>query len=150
MSFVDTVKYVNQLAVVDEFGGRGLAEKIRRFYIVFRATDECGNELQVSEDDVKEAVIEKDIIVTNYIGSNEWTISCLLNDHHYFFALEGSSFVNGVNIITVRIQDNVVDGYGKPVNLGNTSICVKFKKNDAELISSCYLSDFPSTFFLSK
>lgn len=150
MSFVDTVKYVNQLAVVDEFGGRGLAAKIRRFCIVFRATDENGNNLQVSQDDVTEAVLEKDIVVTNYTGTEEWTIAALLSDHHYFFALEECRFINGVNLITVRIQNDVVDADGKPVTLGDTAICVRFKKDDAELVSSCYLSDFPSTFFVSR
>jgi len=150
MSFVDTVKYVNQLTVVDEFGGRGLAEKISKFYIVFRATDYSGNELQVSNDEVKEAIEEHDIVITNYMGDETWIIAGLRNDHHYFFAFGGVRFVNGINIITVLIQDNVVDGDGNPVTLGNTSVCVRFNMECSELVSSCYLSDFPSTFFLSK
>ena len=152
MSFVDTVKYVRQLSVVDEFGGRGDADNISKFYIVFRATDDSGNDLQVSLADVQEALMEDepDIILTDYIGKEAWSIATLDSDNTHYFKLAGVDFKNNVNIITVKIKDNFKE---------DTAICVKFQqdvKNDdsstkkVELVSSCYLSDFPSTFYLKR
>lgn len=54
MSFLDKVKYINQLAVVDEFGGRGHADKITRFYIVFRVTDGSGNDIEVTKEEMED------------------------------------------------------------------------------------------------
>lgn len=152
MSFVDTVKYVRQLSVVDEFGGRGDADNISKFYIVFRATDDSGNDLQVSLNDVEEALQEDvpDIILTDYIGKTTWKIATLDSDTTRYFKLAGVDFRNNANIITVKVKDNFKE---------STSVCVKFQqdvKNDdgstkkVELVSSCYLSDFPSTFYLKK
>lgn len=152
MSFIDTVKYVRQLSVVDEFGGRGDADNISKFYIVFRATDDSGNDLQVSLKDVEEALLETvpDIILTDYIGKEEWHIGILENDTTCYFKLAGVDFRNNVNIITVKVKDNFKK---------DTALCVRFqqdvKNNDGstkkvDLVSSCYLSDFPSTFYLKK
>lgn len=152
MSFVDTVKYVRQLSVVDEFGGRGDADNISKFYIVFRATDDSGNDLQVSLEDVEEAMMEDvpDIILSDYIGKEAWQIATLDNDNSRYFKLAGVDFRDNVNIITVKVRDNFKL---------DTSLCVRFQqdvKSDdgstkkVELVSSCYLSDFPSTFYLKK
>lgn len=157
MSFVDTVKYVRQLSVVDEFGGRGDADNISKFYIVFRATDDSGNELQVSLEDVEEALMEAepDIILSDYIGKEVWHIATLDNDNTRYFKLAGVDFRDNVNIITVKVNDI----FHTDDKIKDTSICVKFlqdvKGDDgstkkAELVSSCYLSDFPSTFYLKK
>lgn len=152
MSFVDTVKYVRQLSIVDEFGGRGDADDISKFYIVFRATDDSGNDLQVSLEDVLEALMEDvpDIILTDYIGKEVWHIATLDNDDSCYFKLAGVDFRSNVNIITVKVKDNFKQ---------NTALCVKFqqdikdvdgKAQTVELVTSCYLSDFPSTFYLKK
>lgn len=157
MSFVDTVKYVRQLTVVDEFGGRGDADNISKFYIVFRATDDSGNDLQVSLEDVEEALLEgvPDIILTDYIGNEEWHIGVLKNSDTCYFQLAGVDFRNNANIITVEVKDL----FHTDEKMKDTSVCVRFQqdvKNDdgstkkAELVSSCYLSDFPSTFYLKK
>jgi hypothetical protein len=151
MSFVDTVKYVRQLQVVDEFGGRGDVNNISQFYIIFRATDDSGNEIHVSKEDVEAALKEDvpDIILTDYIGKTEWKIATLGEDNLHF-ELDGVDFRNNVNIITIKIRDSFKE---------DTTICVRFQqdvKDDAgstkkvELVSSCYLSDFPSCFFLNK
>lgn len=152
MSFVDTVKYVHQLSVVDEFGGRGDAGTISKFYIVFRATDDYGSDLQVSQDDVVAALMASapEMLLTDYIGNEEWHIGVLENDPSTYFKLAGVDFRNNVNIITVNVKDTFTQ---------DTAICVKFQENvtdeagkatTAELASSCYLSDFPSTFYLKK
>lgn len=152
MSFVDTVKYVRQLSVVDEFGGRGDADNISKFYIVFRATDDSGNDLQVSLEDVEDALMEDvpDIILTDYIGKESWKIATLDSDNSHYFKLAGVDFRNNVNIITIKVKDNFKE---------DTALCVKFqqdvkdadgKTQKVELVSSCYLSDFPSTCYLKK
>lgn len=152
MSFVDTVKYVRQLSIVDEFGGRGDANSISKFYIVFRATDDSGNDLRVSLEDVEEALMEDepDIILTDYIGKAAWQIATLDKDDTRYFKLAGVDFRDNANIITVKVKENFNE---------DTSLCVRFqrdvrdadgKKNKVELVSSCYLSDCPSTFYLKK
>lgn len=152
MSFVDTVKYVRQLSIVDEFGGRGDANNIRQFYIVFRATDDDGNDLQVSAEDVDAALLKvnPDILLTNYIGNDDWGIAVLSNDNTHNFYLGGVAFKNGFNIITVNVKETFT---------GNHAICVKFLQDETdtegnttkvELVSSTYLSDFPSTFYISR
>lgn len=42
MSFVDNIRYVRQLSVVDEFGGLGDPGKVSFICVVFRATDNDG------------------------------------------------------------------------------------------------------------
>lgn len=152
MSFFDTVKYVHQLSIVDEFGGRGGANNISKFYIVFRVMDDNGNNLQVSLEEIEETLLADvpGIILTDYMGSEEWHIGMLDNDDSTYFKLAGVEFRNNVNIVTVKVKETFAQ---------EAAICVKFQKSvtdksgnttTVELVSSCYLSDFPSTFYLKK
>ncbi|WP_277972987.1 hypothetical protein [Pantoea agglomerans] len=128
MSFVDKVKYISQLAVVDEFGGRGHADKITRFYIVLRVTDGSGNEVEVTAAEVEEAVAAKNIVLCDYPDNDDFIVS-------------GRQYKNNTNFIVVGLG-----GFS-----GSTSLCVSFRNDDGSVIAStAYLSDFPSCFFLNK
>ncbi|MGV2814526.1 hypothetical protein [Enterobacter cancerogenus] len=152
MSFIDTVKYVRQLSVVDEFGGRGDASNISKFYIVFGIMDDNGNNLQVSLEEIEAALMDDipGLVVTDYMGTEEWHIGLLDKDVTSYFKLAGVDFRNNVNIITVKVNESFTQ---------DAAICVKFQQSvtddegkltKAELVSSSYLSDFPSTFYLKK
>lgn len=152
MSFIDSVDYISQLSVVDEFGGRGDANKISCFYIVFRVMDDSGNNLQVSLEDIQTTLVAEvpGIVLTDYMGSTEWHIGILDNDSSTYFILDVVEYRNNANIIKVKVKDTFQQ---------NAAICVKFQRSvtdDAgnvtttELSSSCYLSDFPSTFYINK
>lgn len=142
MSFVDKVKYISQLAVVDEFGGRGHADKITRFCIIFRVTDGSGNEVEVTTAEVEEAVKAKNIVLCDYLDNKEYTLGVAAkNPDNDDFIVSGRQYKNNTNLIVVDMG-----GFS-----GNTSLCVSFRNNDGSVIASTtYLSDFPSCFFLNK
>jgi hypothetical protein len=142
MSFIDKIKYINQLAVVDEFGGRGHADKITRFCIIFRVTDGSGNEIEVTTTEVEEAVKAKNIVLCDYLDNKEYTLGIAAkNPDNCDFIVAGMAYKNNTNLIVVdmgRFSDN-------------TSLCVSFRNDDGSVIASTtYLSDFPSCFFLNK
>lgn len=142
MSFIDKVQYINQLAVVDEFGGRGHADKITRFYIGFRVTDGSGNDLQVTKEEVEDAVGNKNIVLCDYLDNKDYTLALLAsNPNNCDFIVSGTNYINNTNIIIVDM--------GKFSD--NASICVKLLDGNGSLLAStAYLSDFPSCFFLNK
>jgi len=141
MSFLDKIKYINMLSVVDEFGGRGHSDKITRFNIAFRVTDENGCETEVTKGEVEEAILDKNIVITNYPGNREYTLGVLKNNPDKCdFVMMDKSYRNYVNLIGVDVREF----------RDNASICVSLRKNDGSVIASTsYLSDFPSTFFLN-
>ena len=142
MSFLDKVKYINMLSVVDEFGGRGNADKITRFYIAFRTSDENSCEIEVTKAEIEEAILDKNIIITDYPGNRQYTLGVLKsNANKCDFVMTDKSYTNHVNLIGIDVG----------AFTGTASICVSFRKNDNSVIASTsYLSDFPSTFFLHK
>ncbi|ADP10404.1 hypothetical protein EJP617_07230 [Erwinia sp. Ejp617] len=141
MRFIETVKHVRQLSVIDEFGGRGNAGKIKEFYIIFRATDGNGTELAVSKNDVEEAVLNNCISICNYIGDAEYTLGLLeRNPNNDHFIVSKVDYKFNSNIITLSVRD--FKGYA--------SISVKFKNENKIIASTCYLSGNPSCFFLSR
>lgn len=141
MSFIDIVKNVRQLSVIDEFGGRGSAGKIKKFYIVFRVTDESGSEIEVGKMDVESAVLNNNLVISDYMGNAEYTLSVLNNNpKNTHFIVSKVEYKFNSNIITVDVREFK----------GNASISVKFKRGSEVIASTCYLSDSPSCFFLSK
>jgi hypothetical protein len=72
MRFIDKVKYINQLAVVDEFSGRGHADKITHFCIVLRVTDGSENVIEVTKEEVEEAISEKNIVLFDYLNNRKF------------------------------------------------------------------------------
>lgn len=141
MSFIDKVKYINQLTVVDEFGGRGLADKISRFYIAFRVTDENGSEIEVTKEEVEEAILDKNIVISDYMGSREFTLGVLRNNPDKCdFVMTGKLYKYNINMIGVDVREF----------RDNACICVSFRKKGSEIVSTTYLSDFSSTFFLNR
>jgi len=142
MSFIDKVQYINQLAVVDEFGGRGHADKITRFHIVFRVTDGSGNDIEVTKDEMEEGVLSKNIVLCDYLDNKDYTLALLTsNPDNCDFIVSGTNYIYNTNIINVDI--------GKFSD--NASLCVKFLGDNGSLLASTtYLSDFPSCFFLNK
>jgi len=142
MSFIDKVKYINQLAVVDEFGGRGHADKITRFYIVFRVTDENGSDIEVTKEEAEEAVLEKNIVLVDYLNTKAYTLGVLAsNPDNCDFIMAGKLYKSNTNLIGVDVAK-----FSE-----NASICVSFRNSDDSVIAeTTYLSDFPSCFFLNK
>lgn len=141
MSFIHNVKYVRQLSVIDEFGGRGHPARIKKFYIIFRVTDGDGSEISVSKTDVEEAVLSKYLVISNYIGDVEYTLGVLEhNPNKDHFIVNKIDYKYNTNIITVGVRDFE----------GNASISVKFKNDNQVIASTSYLSGSPSCFFLSK
>lgn len=141
MSFVEKIKYIRTLSVVDEFGGKGDAGKIRKFYIVFRIADLNGSFVSVSKPEVLEAVQNKNIVISDYIGEAVFTTGVLddnpQNDH---FIISDIAYRFDYNILTVKVASFSDD----------VSISVKFKDGDDVIATTSYLSDIPSGFFLSK
>lgn len=142
MSFIDKVKYINQLAVVDEFGGRGHADKITRFCIVFRVTDENGSDIEVTKEEAEEAVLKKNIVLVDYLNSREYALAVLAsNPDNCDFIMSSKSYQNNTNLIGIDVAKFS----------GNASICVTFRDdNNSVIAATSYLSDFPSCFFLNK
>ncbi|CCP04525.1 hypothetical protein BN439_3502 [Erwinia amylovora Ea644] len=141
MSFIETVKYVRQLSVIDEFGGRGNAGEISEFYIIFRATDGNGTDLSVSKNDVEEAVLNNYIVISNYIGDAQYSLGLLeRNPNNDHFIVSKIDYKFNSNVITLSVRD--FKGYA--------SISVKFKNANKVFASTCYLSGNPSCFFLSR
>lgn len=140
MSFIDKVKFINQLVVVDEFGGRGHADKITRFYIVLRVTDKAGNEIEVTTGEVEEAITAKNIVLSDYLNNREFTLGVLTkNPDNCDFIMVGKLYYNNVNLIGIDVAK-----FSE-----NASICVTFRNDDSSVImSTSYLSDFPSCFYL--
>lgn len=142
MSFIDSIKYIDRLSVVDEFGGRGDKNDISKIYISLKVTDENGNPIEISFGDIKNAASEGQIIVSDYMGITNYSIGIADTDKTNFIVTD-SIYKWNTNIITL-----------KPSTFsGRISLCVKFRKqnNDDDIISStCYLSDFPSTAYFSK
>jgi hypothetical protein len=139
MSFIDSVKYIERFAVTDEFGGRGKPEKISCFYIVLRVTDENGEPIEITFGDIEDAVRNEQLVLTDYVGFND--ISLGLADDSLFKVTDAKYYK----------ENNFI--YVKPVKYkGDISVCVKIQgKKDGDLFAStCYLSDFPSTFYLSR
>lgn len=139
MSFIDSVKHIEQLAVIDQFGGRGSPDKIRRFYIILRVMDDNGELIEISSGDIKDAVNDEQLVLTDYMGFNDIPLT-EHDDNHFLYV--GAIYKDGTNFI-------VVD----PISYtGDISVCVKIKKEKGGDVfaSTCYLSDFPSTFHLSK
>lgn len=141
MSFLDKVKYINMLSVVDEFGGRGNADKITRFYIAFRVSDENSCDIEVTKAEIEEAILDKNIVITDYTESREYTLGVLKNNAAKCdFVMASKIYKNNVNLIGIN-----TGGFND-----TASICVSFRKDDGSVIASTsYLSDFPSTFFLN-
>ncbi|WP_277973503.1 hypothetical protein [Pantoea agglomerans] len=142
MSFVDKVKYINQLAVVDEFGGRGHADKITRFYIVLRVTDGNGEDIEITAAEVEEAVKGNNIVLCDYLNNREFTLGVLeKNPDNCDFIVVGKLYQNNTNLIGIDVREFKE----------NASVCVMFRDNAGAVIASTtYLSDFPSCFFLNK
>ncbi|CAO98071.1 hypothetical protein [Erwinia tasmaniensis] len=141
MSFIETVKYVRQLSVIDEFGGRGSAEKIKKFYIIFRAVDQNGTEVEVSRKEIEEAVLKKYLIISNYIGDEEYTLGLLENNQNSdHFTVSKVDYMFNSNVITLAVREFK----------GNSSVSVKFKIDSEIIASTCYLSGNSSCFFLSR
>jgi hypothetical protein len=139
MSFIDSVKHIEQLAVIDEFGGRGSPDKIRRFYIILRVMDDNGELFEITSGDIRDAVNAEQLVLADYMGFNKIPLA---DNENGDFMYVGAIYKDGTNFI-------VVD----PIKYtGNISICVKILKEKGGdiLASTCYLSDFPSTFHLSK
>lgn len=142
MSFIDSIKYIEQLNVVDEFFGRGDVSKINNFYITLKVTDETGSPIQISFDDVSKAVTDQQIIISDYAGINNYTLG-VKDDTSKNFFINDVLFKYHTNFIKLSISTFT----------GNSTISVQFKtdKDDQKNIAtSCYLSDFPSTFYLSR
>jgi hypothetical protein len=142
MSFVDSIKYIRQLSVVDEFGGLGDASKISRFYVVFRATDSDGEDIEVSETDVVEAIRDKNIEITDWVGLSSYSLApeaANADGDHFVFG--GFQHRNNVNIFEINLAEEFRD---------DVSFCVRFMDGDTELMSSCYMSSYPSAIFTSK
>lgn len=142
MSFIEKVKYISQLAVVDEFGGRGHADKINRFYIVFRVTDESGNDIEVTAGEVEDAVKAENIILCDYLDNRRFTLGVLeKKPDNCEFIVVGKLYKNNTNLIGVDVAE-----FSE-----NASICVTFRNEaDSVIASTTYLSDFPSCFFLNN
>lgn len=139
MSFIDSVKHTERFAVIDEFGGRGNPEKIRRFYIVLCVTDDNGEPIEITFGDIEDAVRNEQLVLTDYVGFTDIPLG--LEDDS-LFKVTDSKYYKENNFI-----------YVEPVKYtGDISVCVKIQeKKDGDLIAStCYLSDFPSTLYLSK
>jgi len=139
MSFIDSIKHIERFAVIDEFGGRGNPEKIRRFYIVLRVTDDNGELIEITFGDIKSAVSAGQLSLTDYVGFTD--VSLGLDDSSQF-RVTNAEYHNNSNFISVE----------PAAFSGSLSVCAKIQeKKDGNLITStCYLSDFPSTFYLSK
>lgn len=141
MSFIETVKYVRQLIVIDEFGGRGHSEKIKKFYIIFRVADKNGTEVAVSRNEIEEAVLKKYLVISNYMGDEEYTLGLLENNQNSdHFTVSKVDYTFNSNVITLSVR----------AFQGSSSISVKFKKDNEIIASTCYLSGNSSCFFLSK
>jgi hypothetical protein len=139
MSFIDSVKYIERFAVTDEFGGRGKPEKINCFYIVLRVTDENGEPIEITFGDIEDAVRNEQLVLTDYVGFTDTPLG-LADDS--LFKVTDAKYHKENNFI-----------YVKPVTYtGDISVCVKIQeeKDGGLIASTCYLSDFPSTFYLSK
>ena len=142
MSFIDSIKFIEQLNVVDEFFGRGDVSKINYFYITLKVTDETGSPIQISFDDVSKAATDQQIIISDYAGINNYTLG-IKDDTTKDFTINDVLFKYNTNIIKLSISKFT----------GNSTISVQFKtdKDDQKNIAtSCYLSDTPSTFYLSR
>jgi hypothetical protein len=142
MSFIDKVKYINQLAVVDEFGGRGHVDKITRFCIVFRVTDKSGNDIEVTNAEIEDAVKAKNIVLCDYLDNKEFTLGVAeKNPDNCDFIVSGRQYKNNTNLVVVDVRDFK----------DNASLCVSFRNDDSSVIASTtYLSDYPSCFFINK
>lgn len=142
MSFTDKIKYINQLAMVDEFGGRGPADKITKFCIAFRLTDETGNDIELTDAEVEDAVAGKNIVLCDYLSTKTYTLgSALKNPDSCDFVTTSRQYKNNTNLIHVAVREMKTDA----------CLCVTFMDdNSTPLASTTYLSDFPSCFFLNK
>jgi hypothetical protein len=142
MSFIDSIKYIERLSVVDEFGGRGGKDKISKIYICLKVTNENGEPIEISFGDIKNAATEGKIVVSDYMGVTNYDVGINKTDNSQFIVSD-AVYKWQTNIITLE-----------PVKFsGNISLCVKFRNenNDKNIITStCYLSDFPSAAYFSK
>jgi len=139
MSFIDSVKHIERFAVIDEFGGRGNPEKISHFYIVLRILDDNGEPAEITLGDIKDAVKKEQLVLTDYVGFTDIPLGL---DKSSPFMVKDAKYYKSNNFI-----------YVDPVTFrGDISVCAKIKeKKDGDLIAStCYQSDFPSAFYLSK
>lgn len=142
MSFVDNIKYVRQLSVVDEFGGLGEPDKISRFYVAFRATDNEGKDIRVSEADVVAAIREKDIVMADWAGLNNYPLAPdAANPDGCNFIFSGCRYRDSINILAITLAGDYRE---------NAGICVRFMDGDTEITSSCYLSPYPSAVFIQN
>lgn len=142
MSFVDSIKHIEQLSIIDEFGGRGNAGKINTFHIILRVTDENGNSIEISLDDIKRAASNGQIILSDYIGLANYSVG-INEDTTKQFIIKDSIYKYHTNIITLSPSEFT----------GDISLSVKFRANkddEKDIASTAFLSDFPSTFFLSR
>ncbi|QIU88414.1 hypothetical protein [Yokenella regensburgei] len=140
MSFIDSIKYIQQLNVIDEFGGRGRSNKISKFYIILKVTDESGNPIEISFGDVSDAVKNGQFVISDYIGLKDYSTGNIGDS--------GSDFI--LKDAVYRFEDNIIT-FEPSLLARSTSVSVKFKndRNDIAVIAStCYQSDFPSTFYL--
>lgn len=141
MNLIDSGRYITNLNIVDEFGGRGDSNRIKKFYISLKVTDAHATEIELSKINIIKAVLDKKIIITNYMGNTDYTLGILDgNPEKSNFIVSDVIYKLGTNIITIDVGDFYEDA----------SISVRFKTDGGGDFSTCYLSDFPSYFFLSK
>lgn len=142
MSFVDNIKYIRQLSVVDEFGGLGEPGKISRFFVVFRATDNDGQDIRVSDADVVAAIREKDIVIADWAGLNNHSLSPdAANPDGCNFIFSGCRYRDCINILAITLAGDYRE---------NAGLSVRFMDGDTEITSSCYLSPYPSAVFINR
>lgn len=142
MSFVDNIRYVRQLSVVDEFGGLGEPGKVSFFCVAFRATDNDGQDIRVSEADVVAAIKEKDIVMADWAGLNNYSLAPdAANPDGCHFVFSGCWYRDNVNFLRVTLAGDYPE---------NAGICVRFMDGDTEITSSCYLSPYPSAVFIQN
>jgi hypothetical protein len=143
MSFIDKVKQATHFSIIDEFGGKGRADRITYFYIVLKLIDENGEVVTLNDSDVSSAVGNGNITISNYIGDAEYSIAILENNpgKSQFVISTVNSNSAGFSFIKVKVTEYF--------NI-DSSISVKFKDGNVEFLSTCYSSYFSSFAYLSR
>ena len=142
MSFIDAIRYIEQLSVIDEFGGRGRASKISKFYVILKVTDGEGNAIEIPFADIQNAISNGQFVISDYIGLNDYSTGNI-NDNVSAFIIKDAVYKWDSNIITIEPTPTAK----------STSVSVKFKNSRSDsdvIVSTCYQSDFPSTFYFDR
>lgn len=140
MSFLEKVKNISDLTVVDEFGGRGNPKFITKFYLVLRLFDDNGEEIELTFTDLIDAISNNHIVFSDYIGTTNYTLGVDASDQKSDFIASDFVYRNGCNIITILVNSFA----------SNASICVKIESTTDVIISSTYLGGEPSCCYLEK